>query len=373
MPSEQTAELRNIHAMKALIDAFATNVKGGAKALKSWYKLLMEGFKTYLHEYDGDQIPGLAVIFHKSTDQLSGLTPKEMNLELTNKGNYSMWEVSDLTHCKTATLTRKWGPDGLWEGTTEFQIDVLDCEELSYLLPDEAEQLVTLMAGHHASLVNSKTPPPAEKVLTTRAEGKRVTALETQLREAAELQATRDLAYVRMAMDLHVATGGREDDFVSPIPGAPWSAEPSTSSSGARNSAGGSDVGSPKVRRRKSSGAKPAGGGGTGTPTVGNSLSLSVPTTPVHSDSEPSTTHTSPVDSPHDTADPIDAQAALINELVTKALVKLLSKGGGIPGYPLVASPSAPSFSPTITVNTGTNSELKKQNYKKVMAIKTTV
>jgi hypothetical protein len=31
---------------------------------------------------------------------------------------------------------------------------------------------------------------------------------------------------------------------------------------------------------------------------------------------------------------------------------------------------SAPGFSPTITVNTGTNSELKKQNFKKVMAIK---
>ena len=279
MPHEQTAEFRNIHSVKVLIDTFPINVKG-AKALKSWYKLLMEGFKTYLQEYDGDQIPGLAVIFHKSTDQLSGLTPKEMNLELTNKGNYSLWEVSDLTPVKTATLTRKWGPDGLWEGETEFQIDVLDCEELSYLQPDEADQLVTLMASHHAALVNSKTPPPAENVLTTRAEGKRVTALETQLREAAERQATRDLAYVRMAMNLHVATGGREDDFVSPIPSVPWSAEPSTSSSGAQNSAGGSDVGSPRVRRRKSSGAKPAGGGGTGTLTVGNSLSLSVPTSP---------------------------------------------------------------------------------------------
>ena len=212
MPHEQTAEFSNIHSVKVLIDAFATNVKG-AKALKSWYELLMEGFKTYLHENDGDQIPGLAVIFHKSTDQLSGLTRKEMNLELTNKGNYSLWEVSDLTQIKTAMLTRKWGPDGLWEGETEFQIDVLDCEELSYLQPDEADQLVTLMASHHAALVNSKTPPPAEKVLTTRAEGKRVTALETQLREAAERQATRDLAYVRMAMNLHLATGGRGRRF----------------------------------------------------------------------------------------------------------------------------------------------------------------
>jgi hypothetical protein len=70
---------------------------------------------------------------------------------------------------------------------------------------------------------------------------------------------------------------------------------------------------------------------------------------------------------------PIDAaaaQAQLIDDRITAALVRLLRGPGGIPGFPLAAMHSAPGFSPTITVNTGTNSELKKQNFKKVMAIK---
>ena len=172
-------------------------------------------------------------------------------------------------------------------------------------------------------------------------------------------------------MKVHVAYGGTEDDFVSPVPGVPWSPEPSTSShSGAQTPAGGSVVGSPKAGKPKSSGVKPAGGGGIGSPKGRQSLTLAVPTTPIPSESEPSTTQTSPAVSPSAPIDPADAQAKLIEEAVTAALTKLLTGGGGIPGFPLAAAPSAPSYIPTIMVNTGTNSELKKQNFKKVMAIK---
>ena len=124
-----------------------------------------------------------------------------------------------------------------------------------YILASDLDDLIEQMATSHAACVASTTPTPPETVLTTRAEAKKVVALEAKLREATDLQASRDLAFVRMAMDLHRATGGTEDNFVSPIPGVSWSAEPSTSSrSGAQTPAGGSGVGSPKLTRRKLSG-----------------------------------------------------------------------------------------------------------------------
>ena len=126
-------------------------------------------------------------------------------------------------------------------------------------------------------------------------------------------------------MELHRATGGRDDDFVSPIPGVPWSVEPSTSSpSGAQTPAGGKGVGSPKLAGRKLSGVKPTGGGGMGSPKVGHGLSLGLPTTPLPSGSEPSTAHTSPVSSPRALVDAAAAQAQLIDERISAALLRLL-------------------------------------------------
>ena len=107
----------------------------------------------------GDQFPGLALVFHKSKDQLSGLTPTELHLELTNKENYSLSEVSELSVYNIAKFSRKWGPSGLWGGDTEFQIDVTECEDLVYLLSAEVDDLVDTMASQHAAVAASKTPP----------------------------------------------------------------------------------------------------------------------------------------------------------------------------------------------------------------------
>jgi hypothetical protein len=111
------------------------------------------------------------------------LTPTELHLELTNKENYSLWEVSELSVYNIAKFSRKWGPSGLWGGDTEFQIDITECEDLVYLLPAEVEDLVDTMASQHAALAAAKTPPAPD----ARAQKKRLAALESELREAAAL------------------------------------------------------------------------------------------------------------------------------------------------------------------------------------------
>ena len=55
------------------------------------------------------------------------------------------------------------------------------------------------------------------------------------------------------------------------------------------------------------------------------------------------------------------AQAQLLDARIRDVLVRVLTGPGGILGFPLAGVLTAPPFSPTITVNTGTNSELKKQ------------
>jgi hypothetical protein len=294
---------------------------------------MLDGFKRYSFAINGDQFPGLALVFHKSKDQLSGLTPTELHLELTNKENYSLWEVSELSVYNIAKFSRKWGPSGLWGGGTDFWIDVTECEDLVYLLSAEVEDLVDTMASQHAALAASKTPPAPD----SRAQKKRLAALESDLREAVALQAARDLAYVRLAMDLHRAKGGADEDFVSPLPGVAWSAEPSTSSqASAVPLAGGSGAGSPKPVGVKSKGGTPLDSPTPSTPTSPSAGSRLLP------------------------IDAAAAQAQLIDERITAALVRLLRGPGEIPGFPLAAMHTAPGFSPTITVNTGTNSELKK-------------
>ena len=73
MTIAQTAEFTNLHDIQELISAFASNVKG-VKALKLLHKSMLDGFKRYSQARNGDQFPGLAVVFHKTKDQLSGLT-----------------------------------------------------------------------------------------------------------------------------------------------------------------------------------------------------------------------------------------------------------------------------------------------------------
>ena len=147
----QAAEFINIREVHEPIGAFAANAKG-VKALKQLYKAMLDGFKRYSNAINGDQFPGLALVFHKSKDQLSGLTPAELHLELTNKENYSLWEVSELSVYNIAKFSRKWGPSGLWGGDTDFMIDVTECEDLVYLLSAEVEDLVDTMASQHAAL-----------------------------------------------------------------------------------------------------------------------------------------------------------------------------------------------------------------------------
>ena len=95
-----------------------------------------------------------------------------------------------------------------------------------YLLPAEVDDLIDIMASQHAALAASKNPPAPD----SRAQKKRLAALETELCEAVALQAARDLDYVRLAMDLHRATGGADENFVSPLAGVTWLAGPLTSS-----------------------------------------------------------------------------------------------------------------------------------------------
>jgi hypothetical protein len=66
----QAAEFVNIREVKEPIGAFAANAKG-VKALKQLYKTTLDGFKKYLQATNGDRFPGLALVFHKSKDQLS--------------------------------------------------------------------------------------------------------------------------------------------------------------------------------------------------------------------------------------------------------------------------------------------------------------
>ena len=112
MTIAQTAEFNNLHDIQELISAFAVNVKG-VKALKQLHKSMFDMFKRYSQAKNADQFPGLAVVFHKTKDQLSGLTPIEMHLEITNKENYSVWEISELSAYNIAKFSRKWGPSGL--------------------------------------------------------------------------------------------------------------------------------------------------------------------------------------------------------------------------------------------------------------------
>ena len=63
----QTADFNNFHGFKELISAFAANAKG-VKALKRLYKVMLDGFKRYSLATNGDQFPGLALVFHKSKD-----------------------------------------------------------------------------------------------------------------------------------------------------------------------------------------------------------------------------------------------------------------------------------------------------------------
>ena len=253
----QAAEFGNINDVQRLVDVFASNARG-VKALKVFHKRLLHDFMRYSQSANGDIFPGPALVFHKPKEQLTGLTPKQLQLEITNKENYSLWDITDPAH-SMAKLTLRWGPRDLWEGVTVFQIDVTECEELVYILESEIDALIVEMETSHAACAASKTPTPPESELTTRAEAKKVSDLKAKLREAVELQASQNLALVRMGMKLHLAYGGTEDTFVSPVPGVPWSPEPSTSShSGAQTPAGGSGVGSPKARKLRVSGIKPA-------------------------------------------------------------------------------------------------------------------
>ena len=182
---EQAAEFENINDVQGLIDAFASNARG-VKALKAFHKRLLNDFMPYTQAVDGDNFPGPALVFHKPKEQLTGLSPKQLQLEITNKENYSLWDISDPAS-SMAKLTLKWGPRDLWDGVTVFQIDVIECEALVYILASELDDLIEQMATSHAACAASKTPTPPETVLTTRAEAKKVVALEAKLREATDL------------------------------------------------------------------------------------------------------------------------------------------------------------------------------------------
>ena len=70
------------------------------------------------------------------------MTPKQLQLEITNKESYSLWVVSDLAADGFAKLTLKWGPRDLWGGVTVFQIDVTKCEDLVYILASDLDDLI---------------------------------------------------------------------------------------------------------------------------------------------------------------------------------------------------------------------------------------
>ena len=63
MTVDQAAEFHNIRNVQELISAFPANAKG-VKALKQLYKTMLDGFKRYLQAKNGDQFPGLALVFH---------------------------------------------------------------------------------------------------------------------------------------------------------------------------------------------------------------------------------------------------------------------------------------------------------------------
>ena len=356
---EQSAESGNVHDVRDLIDGFAANAKG-VKALKTFHKAMFDSLMSYSQTKGDLLVNRLAIVFHKTKEQLEGLSPVQLHMEIASKENYSIWKVTDFDRSNLATLTRVWGPHGLWGGITAFTADVTECEDLLYLSEADVEVLVTLMLTNRTTLLAKEQDAAKQAQVSTRGEAKKLTALENKLAEAKALQAARDLDYVRLAMELHVARGASADDFVSPIAGVTWSAAPSTSTrSGAGTPAGGGGVGSPP----------PTGGSGSGTPNLGGGLGLGVPTPPSGRSGASSPVSSTP-GSPHSQLAPSAAQTQLLDERIRAALLQMLVGPGGIPGFPLAAAPSAPSFAPTITVNTGTNSELKKQNYKKVMAIK---
>ena len=368
LTKDQSAASGNIHDVRDLIEGFAANARG-VKALKTFHKTMFDSLMSYSQAKGDLLVDRTAIVFHKTKEQLESLAPMHLHMEIASKENYSLWKVTDF-HLNLATLTRVWGPHGMWGGITTFTADVAECEDWLYLSDSDVEVLVTLMITNQTTLLAKEQE--ATKQATTRGEARKLTALEAKLAEAKALQATRDLDYVRMAMELHVARGASADDFVSPIDGVTWSAAPSTSSrSGSGTPAGGGGLGSPKPAGGNGVGSPPpTGGSGLGTLNPGGGLSLAVPTTSPGSRSDASSPVYSTPASPHSQLASSAAQAQLLDERIRAALLQMLMGPGGIPGFPLAAAPSAPSFAPTITVNTGTNSELKKQNYKKVMAIK---
>ncbi len=224
-----------------------------------------------------------------------------------------------------------------------------------YIKPADVENLATLLDTQRQTLMAQeakaqKAASEAETTKSTRAEGRKVKNLEAQLREEQELRASRDKEYVQMAYDFHVQKFGDDGNFVSPVPGVSWKYAPLSL-------------------------GIPAGGGGSsgsgfGSPVPGGKVN---PLPPDASSAEESGTSSAQSSTPISPLVPTlsdAAQAQLLDARIRDALVRVLTGPGGIPGFPLAGALSPPPFSPTITVNTGTNSELKKQNYKKVMAIK---
>lgn len=348
MTAAQMESFKNIHEVGGLIDAFAVKVPG-TKALKAFYQLLLG--KTFEYkESDGfPALPALALVFHKTSARLMLLQPKEIHMELATKENYSLWKVSALSAEKQSEVTRVWGPRGLWGGVTDFQLDVVFCEDLVYLTNPDVEELVDLLDTTRQTLTAKavkaadalKAKSDAEKVQSTRAEAKKVTSLEAQLLEERALRALREGDYVQMAYDLHVQKFGDDGNFVSPISGVTW-----------QTGRGGST------------------GSGRPAPLPGTTPIPPPPDPSSEEGSAASSAQSSAPLSPHVPTLSDSAQNQLLDARIREAILRVFTGSAGIPGFPLASMPSAPPFSPTITVNTGTNSELKKQNYKKVMAIK---
>ena len=86
---EQAAEFDNIRDVQGLVESFASNARG-VKALKAFHKQVLDAFTPYSQLANGGNFPGPALVFHKNKGQLAGLTPKQLQLEITNKENYSL-------------------------------------------------------------------------------------------------------------------------------------------------------------------------------------------------------------------------------------------------------------------------------------------
>ena len=224
-----------------------------------------------------------------------------------------------------------------------------------YLKPADVENLVARLDAQRQTLMAQeakaqKAASDAETTKSTRAEDRKVANLEAQLRVEQELRASREKEYVQMAYNFHVQRFGDDGNFVSPVHGVSWKPVPVSL-----------DI--------------PVGWGGScgsgfGSPVPGGGANPLPPDESSAEESATSSAQSSTPISPHVPTLSDAAQAQLLDARIRDALVRVLTGPGGIPGFPLAGVLTAPPFSPTITVNTGTNSELKKQNYKKVMAIK---